>query len=297
MQIEKTAYGPWAEAFKCTQGGVELTAVASVGPRIISLKTAKGPNFLFENLNGSMGVGEWRIRGGHRLWVSPETNASYTPDNAPVKAEIQGDVLRLAAPAEPSGLQKTLEIAPCPESGGFLIRHLLRNEGPMLNFGAIWALTCVVPTGQLIMPWGEGTPDAGDTMGWRTQMIRYWRRWAGTDAHPQSSQWVVRDDHFLVQPTGETGKVGLYGELGILAQLRPEGTFIKRAKSREGVTYPDGGCNIEIYTSGSFMEMETLSPLLTLHPGQTLTHEESWLLTDEVIAPADWTRLLALTTR
>ncbi len=38
----------------------------------------------------------------------------------------------------------------------------------------------------------------------------------------------------------------------------------------------DNGCNVEAYTCKTFSEIETLSPLLTLAPGDTISHHETW---------------------
>src|SRR5689334_14966012 len=126
MQIEKTTFGPWNDCYRCTlaaRGGrsaAELIAVASIGPRIISLCTAGGPNVLFADPDGNFKNGDWKIWGGHRIWIAPETATSYYPENMPCEVEIEGEKILITAPPEkPSGLQKTLEISECPTTGGF----------------------------------------------------------------------------------------------------------------------------------------------------------------------------------
>src|SRR5688572_28276409 len=120
MQIEKTTFGPWTDCYRCVMpasGGraeVELISVAEIGPRIISLRIGVGPNILFADPDGLFKRGDWNIWGGHRIWISPETEMSYHPDNQPCEVKIAGETLRLTAPPEkPSGLQKTLEISEC----------------------------------------------------------------------------------------------------------------------------------------------------------------------------------------
>ncbi|MGL4554687.1 MAG: hypothetical protein ACRC33_26270, partial [Gemmataceae bacterium] len=46
----------------------------------------------------------------------------------------------------------------------------------------------------------------------------------------------------------------------------------------EGAAYPDRGCNVETFTDADMLEMETLSPLVTLAPGEAVTHAEAWSL-------------------
>ena len=40
----------------------------------------------------------------------------------------------------------------------------------------------------------------------------------------------------------------------------------------------DGGCSFETYTNDSMIEVESLSELKTVKPGETVTHTESWAL-------------------
>ena len=40
--------------------------------------------------------------------------------------------------------------------------------------------------------------------------------------------------------------------------------------------YPDFGCSFETFTNADFLELETLGPLATLAPGESLTHTERW---------------------
>jgi hypothetical protein len=46
--------------------------------------------------------------------------------------------------------------------------------------------------------------------------------------------------------------------------------------------YPDFGCSCEVYACDVFTEAETLSELKTLAKGESITHDETWTLTDGV---------------
>ena len=54
-----------------------------------------------------------------------------------------------------------------------------------------------------------------------------------------------------------------------------------------GATYPDFGCNVELFTNADMLEVESLAPLVTLDPGQETEHVERWFLFKGVTAPAD----------
>lgn len=290
MQIEQTTFGPWKEAWRCTIGEMELIAVSEVGPRIMSLRVGDGPNVLFDDSGGGIARDldwhdePWRIYGGHRFWVGPESEATYMPDNARCDAISEGGRLILTQPTMPGGLRRQLVIGEDPVGRGFVISHRLRNEGPMLATGSLWCLTCVAPEGRIVVPWGEGSDS------WRTNMVRYWSAWAGHGSNLQSAQWHQRNGYFMIEPTGEEGKTGVYGDAGVIALLRGDATFVKGFTPIPEATYPDGGCNIELYTCGQFLEMETLGPESTFMPGREYVHNERWAIIGEAMQPEDWPR-------
>jgi len=54
--------------------------------------------------------------------------------------------------------------------------------------------------------------------------------------------------------------------------------FLKRFECQSGATYPDFGCNCEVFTNADMLKLETLSPLTHLAPDATLEHTERWSL-------------------
>ena len=51
-------------------------------------------------------------------------------------------------------LQKRLAIT--AQGDRFVIEHGVRNVGEVLYRGAVWAVTCVEPSGVVSFPWGRG---------------------------------------------------------------------------------------------------------------------------------------------
>jgi hypothetical protein len=276
VKIEPVVYGGWSGACRVTVGPAELIVVTSIGPRILSLRLAGGENLLYEDYTGFK-VGAWRLYGGHRLATAPESEASYTPDNQCCLASIEGGRLLIAQQLD-DGLQRGLEIGPEPDCAGFRLRHLLRNAGSAPWHGAAWAITCACP-GRVVLPNSGGKP-------------RFWTHPSEPYAEASSPQWRAAEDHFVVEPNGEKGKMGLASQSGWLALVRPDATFIIRGPALlPGAVYPDGGCNVEVYTCSGYLELETLGPLTTLLPGQELCHSECWQVLPETFAPSDWRAL------
>jgi len=286
LKIERIVYREWPEAYRCAAGPLELVVVATVGPRILSLSFQGGDNLLYEDAT-DFRVESWRLYGGHRLSIAPESEASYAPDNAPCDVESSANRLRLHTPVL-DGLIRGLEIRPAgslspvgraglfsspPE---FVLRHFLRNVGPTCRCIAPWAITCVPPEGQVVVP----EP---------TQPPRFWSPPDRRYADAASPQWRDADDHFLVAPNGARGKVGLAAPRGWLALLRSDTTLVVSGPKRiAGGAYPDGGCNVEVFTCADYLELETLGELITLPPGDEVIHEQHWQVIPQGFAPAAW---------
>ncbi|MCX7044068.1 MAG: hypothetical protein NTX50_01090 [Candidatus Sumerlaeota bacterium] len=272
--IEKTAYKKWRGAYQMNSGDVRLTLVTDMGPRALSLKLGDGPNLLFEDEKEELKAGDWKIYGGHRFWIGPETLLTYAPDNAPCQVMETGEGLQITSPADAAtGLEKTLIVSAAPQ--GFRLRHVVKNTGEFLApAGTIWGLTCVRPRGVCAIPWRVG-PDK-----WSVASVKFWRRWADHGSDIESPQWRMTNDLFEIHPTGEEGKAGSLASW--IGQWSDDATFIKSVKMCPHAPYPDGGCNIEIYTCKFFIELESLSPVRILGPGETLEHEERWIVTRPV---------------
>lgn len=272
MSIEKTGYRKFENAYTITSGDAKIVVVADIGPRVLSVTLGDGPNLVFDDVDEAIEFEGWKIYGGHRFWLSPETILTYAPDVEPCEATIDGEQLVVAAPVDSvTNLQKLLVVQAAPK--GFILSHILTNVGDFLApETAIWGLTCMRPTGVCAIPWRSG-PEK-----WSTAMIRFWARWADHTSDLESKQWRQTRDLYEVHPTGEEGEIGSRSEHAWIAQWTDEATFIKQGDFLPGANYPDDGCNLELYTCAKFIELETLSPTATLRPGESLVHHERWLV-------------------
>ena len=86
MNPEIISFHGWHNTLRLANEDMELFVTTDIGPRILVYKTPLGDNVLktFDDQLGSSGELEWRIRGGHRLWLAPEDpTLSYHLDNGP----------------------------------------------------------------------------------------------------------------------------------------------------------------------------------------------------------------------
>lgn len=266
--------------------GVSGIEIESDG-RVVFVSTEYGPRILFYGFHGGQNVlyvdsddavkrNNWHIRGGHRFWVSPETELTYEEDNGPCEVFDNGFGVSFISLDKKTNLEKTLTIE---EKGDrFIVTHTLINKGELLYHGGVWAVSCVPPEGTIFFPWG--------TQGeWKIKKIQYWQSWAGQTTKLRSTQYYEGEDLFIINPSGEMGKVGTASYEGFVGVTNFNYTFIKKFTHQIGSTYPDDNCSVEVYTCNYFCELETLSPVVTLLPGISLTHTEEWILSDRIIDP------------
>ena len=81
---------------------------------------------------------------------------------------------------------------------------------------------------------------------------------------------------------GSPQKIGIANKQGWAGYWRNQMLFLKHIRFQEDAHYPDYGSNVETYTAGSFVELETLGPLERLQPGQSAEHTETWTLHSNV---------------
>jgi hypothetical protein len=91
---EEVEYGTWKKAFRICNDTVELIVLTEVGPRDSLLwfsgRRQRVPRG-FRTAPADRVDRQFRVYGGHRLWVSPEVARTYYPDNFPVSVRKQGE--------------------------------------------------------------------------------------------------------------------------------------------------------------------------------------------------------------
>jgi hypothetical protein len=285
--IERISYRGWNNAYRLSSGNVELIVTADVGPRIVFCGRRGGENLLHEveEDSGRSGGAEFRLYGGHRLWVSPEVDRTYYPDNTAVSVSQSGNAARFTARPEdsPPGthLQKELEIE-LPAKGEVSLTHRITNRDHQSTTLAPWAPTMMGAEGRVILPLSPRSAMDKDHF----LPVGVLAMWSYTDF--ADSRWTFSTKYIqlrqLKNPTGRFKEQmgGIFNSEGWGAYFRNGALFVKRAAVIPGVRYPDFGCNFEVFTNPDFIELETLGPLLELQPGKTVEHLEHWSLFDGV---------------
>lgn len=276
-KIEPIGYGGWPNCYRLSNGQVELIVTTDVGPRIIRFGFVGGRNMFaeFPDQLGKSGETWWVMRGGHRLWIAPEVvPETYALDNGPVKASFDGQNITLLQPVEPeTSLQKEISIR-LNADGSVVVTHRITNAGSRTRRLAAWALSQMAPggTGIAIFP-PRGCHEEC------LQPTHPLVMWAYTDF--SDPRWCLTKSYLILRqnPADESPqKAGLFHEHTAAAYSLDGDLFVKRYRADPSVTYPDFHSSFQMFTNGSFLELETLSPLRDLACGDSVTHVEVWSL-------------------
>lgn len=267
--------------------GLRLILTLSLGPRIAFFGRPEGPNLLYWQ-NDDKGYGDWKLLGGHRVWVTrplaDESEDAYTPDNDPCEFETLPDGFRAVGKIDPRlKIQRGIEARAVGENC-VEIKSFLVNRGMMLFSGGVWTPTCLDPA---------GGKEFGVLLGDRSQswdIIRMVipRSFAGHTGRVNDPQIEMNEEFMVVRPNGTENKRMLYAPHGGIAMTWPAEnlTFMKHSRYNPLGSYPLG-CNLAFYTSpGNFMvELECCGPEQTVLPGGAIELIEAWTLAD---ATLDW---------
>lgn len=280
--MEKISYGGWPDCIRMTNGLIEIVATTDVGPRIIRFGFVGEENEFFEDETqiGRVGAGEWLLFGGHRLWIAPEAKPrSYFPDSRPVEANFREKTLSLTAPIEPTtGIRKEISVTLNSAQAQVKVLHRLTNCSLCPVTLAPWALSVMRKGGTAFFPQEEYAPHP-DAPGASYLPVRSMALWSYTDL--ADSRWRFTKKYILFRqdPAALRAlKFGISNRPGWAAYLREGKLFVKKSMYIEGAVYPDCGSSFESFTNSDMLELETLGPLVTLEPEESVTHIEEWFI-------------------
>ena len=285
--IEEIAYAGWSRNLRLQGATTELVITLDVGPRIIRYAFPDGKNVFVEMLEqlGGSGEKDWVIRGGHRFWTAPEGDHSYAPDNEPVtwKKLSETAVEIVQAPNKAFGFQKTLRVELLADEVVRLTHVLTNVSGQALEISP-WSLSVMAPGGVALIPQPpldlhpSEFPDGRSAKPEEFLPNRELVLWPFTDL--SDGRYAFSENFLRVAylPEKPATKLGLKLATGWVAYQNGENVFAKHFAYDPTQPYPDRGCNFEIFTNISILELESLAPSVPLKAGGTATHVEHWVL-------------------
>lgn len=229
---------------------------------------AETPDFSF-----TTNYGKYFLRGGHRLWVSPETwDVTYAEENRIIQIDRKSDGLILKqSGTSPQYLHKEIRLNMDPNQPRIHLVQTIRNDSVKPIDCSAWGLTMLAPGGTAIIPITPASNIQEGLLPDRNLVL-----WPYTKLN--DPRLDLRDNVLMLHTNDmEVAiKIGIRNPQGWMAYLYHEIAFVKRTYFNPSAIYPDFGCNAEIYTNGKFVELEALSGLENLAPGESLDLEEEW---------------------
>lgn len=283
MQIEKVSYRDLPNCYRLSNGVIELIITGDVGIRIIRFGFVGDRNEFFEAdpLAVPADQNKFQLYGGHRLWHAPEQEGrTNVADNQPIAIEDHGDFVRVVQPLDVTGIAKQLDIQLAPDSASVTLTHRLVNRGLWEVQLAVWALSVMNSGGTAIVPLPPRGSHPVDLLPASTLAV-----WAYSDL--SDPRWrfgrkyisLTQDRNFALPQ-----KIGLSAPSGWAAYANNGHVFVKQFDFTHGAAYPDFGSNVELFTNEEMLEVETLSPMVTLAPSGSAEHTERWTLARDIPA-------------
>ena len=260
---------------------LRLLVTKSVGPRIISLRFNGGdnlfaelPDFVTERPDGKI----FHFYGGHRLWHAPENMPrTYVLDDEPVEIIPTKNGLSAIQQVEfESGIEKCIRISLVNDKPQVIVRHMLTNRSLWPVECAPWAITQFRTGGVAILPQSQ---EQTDILPNRSLAL-----WPYSDLTSSQVSWG--NHYILVRAEMQSPfKVSFPNPRGWLAYWLNGTLFVKHAEYDAQASYYDFGSSSECYCNDQFLELETVAPIGTIAPDETVSHTEVWDLYKDIDRP------------
>ena len=264
----------WGRVLWISDGNTDLAVALDFGIRIVHLSCSGDENLFYEQpLDCSDGFteGEWRLYGGHRLWLAPESYDSYYSDNAPVRYTVCENGILFEQELDPLLKVYKRLLLNIDADGSIRVEQQIENASDQVIEGAAWGVNTLDGGGEAEIAFG--CMDAGGFNPQRT--VSLW-----SDTNLSDPRLCFEKDRVIARhmPLQDYLKIGLYCKPGKAVFWNKGQRFELTFDSDDLELYPDNGCNFELYMCKQFMELESLGKKTRILPGQCATHTEVWRL-------------------
>lgn len=273
MQSEIRKTEQWGNVLWLQNAGIEIGVALDFGIRIVHLSCEGMENLYYvqpldrsDNFTTDKG---WILYGGHRMWLAPESDDSYYPDNHPVSYTELPDGVLVEQDEDPWKKEKKSLRIRFLEDGGVELFHSFQNTSSETVTGASWGINTLA---------GGGTAKIGFAGERGYNPKRVVSLWGHTDLHDPRLTFDKESLTATHMDRPDYLKVGLYSVPG-KAVFKNKGQKLTITYETHPMdAYMDGGCNFELYMCRQFMELETLGAKTEMAPGEAATHTEVWHL-------------------
>ncbi|MBD3274053.1 MAG: DUF4380 domain-containing protein [Candidatus Marinimicrobia bacterium] len=310
VQVESISYLEWDGGIEVSNAETRLVVVPAIG-RIMHYSKAGGENLLWtnpEHYGETKPAGDylsrgdsviWANFGGDKVWPTPqdlfeEINGRAWPpdpwfDGARHEFERLKNGVRLISPvSDYCGAQVTRTIR-LAESGSRVTIHQELTKRQQAQDEAvepiphtIWSVTQIRNPEEALF---RLNPDSH--LGQRYAVFPFEPR-AADNFYSYDNLGVFIPDSIHAQKVGADSDKWLAAIIGHTVF----GQFFDR---QQNATYPEGDLGATVYTSPAYTELELLSPLQELKPGESMEYTIAWDITTlDTVTGADQRRQTAM---
>lgn len=259
-----------------SDGNTELGIALDYGIRITHLSCVGMKNLMYcqpqDGSDGQVTPQGWRLYGGHRFWLAPESDASTYPDNQPVQYQLFDDGAEVTQPVDPwLQVEKSVRIR-FLEDGTVAIVHTAKNTAADTLHYALWGITTLAAGGTAEVSY-EGSDLSDNLVPRRTVAL-----WANTCLGDPRVSFLSDKISFRQLPLDDFFKIGVFSKRGYMYTENFGQRLEIFFEPHQVEQLADYGSNAEVYFDRNFMELETLGILQAIAPGQSASHQEIWRL-------------------
>lgn len=292
LEIKEIDYENYGKCVRISNSIIDVIVTIDLGPRIVRFGFVGDANILYNDLerkyvtnNSSMDErygkdAAFYCYGGHRIWLSPERMPdTYYPDNEPViYCVLPEGVSFTPARQKHNEMQLNFEVIMGEDATDIMVVHSAKNCSSEKQSYALWSVTMVNGGGVEIIPQNYNSSNT-------LLPNRAFSVWPYTDINDK--RITLGNKYLTIQHDNEIDKalkIGVNDGSGWALYTNHDYTLVKRYIHSAQAMYPDYGCSYETYVNKDYVEMESLSPLYGIEPGEGIRHVDNLKLYK---APAD----------
>ena len=253
---------------------IKIGVPVEFGIRISYLSYKGSDNLFFEqpkDMTDLTSKDGWRVYGGHRLWVAPESDNVYYPDNNPISYEIFDDKVVLHQQKDEwLNVEKTMEIS-FTEYNVVKVVNLVKNLDEKTRRFSAWGITSVAGGGTQFIPLKHG-----ERSYYPLSNVCAWHYTNLGDERVEYFPEYIKLSH---RATNKLFKIGVGHPNGPVKYVNKGVCFEKSFDIYSDKEYTDSNVSYETYMCNHMVEIESLSPLYEVNQNQTISHTELWRLT------------------
>lgn len=256
-----------------TDGTTLVGCALDFGIRVIHLSACGMENIFYEQPDDlSDGIATdtgWRVYGGHRIWNTPENDTNYYPDNDAVTYEKTDDGVIIYQNPDPlKQVKKSLTVS-FLDDGRIKIINSVMNTSVHTVETAAWGVNTLKP-GKVDV---DFIPADVASDGYPSRNVSLWGTTNIADERIVWSEKHLTATHKQIE---NYFKIGMYTKSGKAVYERDDQKFTMEFETEGYGMYPDGGCNFELWLHKLCLEMESLSIIMKISTGESVTHTEYW---------------------